>query len=153
MKHSERRRKGLQIVKMTAKHAAELAELDKVCFAVPWSEESFLKEAENSLAKYFVAEENDKIIGYGGVWCVQEEGQITNIAVLPEYRRSGVASKILEEIIDECADMERIVLEVRESNASAIALYEKYGFKNVGMRRNFYHSPTENAIIMIRGEN
>lgn len=152
MKHSERRRTGLQIVKMTAAHASELAELDKICFAVPWSEESFLKETENSLAKYFVAEENGKIIGYGGVWCVQEEGQITNIAVLPEYRRSGVASKILEEIIDACADMERIVLEVRESNTSAIALYEKYGFKNVGTRRNFYHSPTENAIIMIRGE-
>ena len=142
----------MKITKMTEKHAPSLAELDKICFSVPWSENSFREEAENSLAKYFVAEEDGKLIGYIGVWCVQDEGQITNIAVLPEYRRRGVASKLLEHLASECEGLSRLVLEVRESNIGALALYEKYGFKKVGMRKNFYHSPTENAIIMIRGD-
>lgn len=142
----------MNIIKMTKEHAKELSKLDKICFNVPWSEQSFLEEAENKLAKYFVAEVDGKIIGYCGVWCVMDEGQITNIAVLPEYRRCGVASKLLERLICECEGLFQIVLEVRESNQSAIALYEKYDFKQVGMRKKFYHSPTENAIIMIRGE-
>lgn len=142
----------MKIIKMTEAHAQSLAELDKICFSVPWSENSFREEAENALAKYFVAEDNGKIIGYSGVWCVQDEGQITNIAVLPEYRRQGVASKLLEHLVNECRELSQLVLEVRESNSGALALYEKYGFKKVGMRKNFYHSPTENAIIMIRGE-
>ncbi len=142
----------MQIIKMTADHAKALAELDKECFAVPWSEKSFREETENALARYFVAEKDGKIIGYGGVWVVGEEGQITNIAVLPEYRRCGVASLLLEKILEECTGLCRIVLEVRKSNIGAISLYEKFGFKNVGERKNFYHSPTENAIIMIRGD-
>lgn len=142
----------MEIVKMTKENAAELAELDKICFSVPWSEKSFYDEAENSLASYFVAKEDGRIAGYGGIWLVADEGQITNIAVLPEYRRMGIASGLLERLM-ECADGKSIVLEVRESNAAAISLYEKHGFKKAGMRKNFYHSPVENAIIMIRGEN
>ncbi len=142
----------MQIIRMTENHAAELAKLDQICFNVPWSEKSFREEAENNLAKYFVAEEDGNIIGYCGIWCVQDEGQITNIAVLPEYRRLGVASRLLERLIDECSELLQMVLEVRESNVGAISLYEKYGFKKAGMRKNFYHSPTENAIIMIRRE-
>lgn len=147
----KRWRTELEIVEMTKENAAELAELDRLCFRVPWSEKSFYDEAENRLAKYFVAKEDGRIVGYGGIWLVADEGQITNIAVLPEYRRMGVASVLLEGLI-ECAGGKSIVLEVRESNAAAISLYEKHGFKNAGMRKNFYHSPTENAIIMIRRE-
>lgn len=137
---------------MTKNDAKELSELDKICFAVPWSEKSFREEAENNIARYFVAKEDGKIIGYGGFWCTVDEGQITNIAVLPQYRKRGIASRLLESIIAEAKEFERLVLEVRESNSAAIALYEKFEFKKVGMRKNFYHSPTENAIIMIRGE-
>lgn len=152
MVYWKRWQKKLEIVKMTKEDAVELALLDNICFSVPWSEKSFFDEAENPLAEYFIAKENGKIIGYGGIWNVEDEGQITNIAVLPEYRKKGIASALLERLI-ECADGKSIVLEVRESNRAAIYLYEKYGFKNVGVRKNFYHSPIENAIIMIRGEN
>jgi ribosomal-protein-alanine N-acetyltransferase len=69
--------------------AKELANLDILCFSVPWSEKSFCEEAENPLATYFVAKEDDKIIGYGGIWNVSGEGQITNIAVHPECRKKG----------------------------------------------------------------
>lgn len=141
----------MEIIKMEKYDAAELAELDKVCFSVPWSEKSFGDEAENALAKYYVAKDNGKIVGYGGIWLVADEGQITNIAVLPDMRRCGVASKLLEKLLDEAKDMP-VVLEVRKSNAAAISLYEKYGFLQIGERKNFYHSPVENAIIMMRGE-
>ena len=141
----------MEITKMEKADAAELSELDKVCFAVPWSEKSFKDEAENPLAKYFVAKDKGKIVGYGGIWLVADEGQITNIAVLPTMRRCGIASAILEQLLLQAPDMP-VVLEVRKSNDAAILLYEKYGFSKVGERKNFYHSPVENAIIMMRGE-
>ena len=142
----------MKIVPMTTEDAKALAELDILCFAVPWSEKSFFEEANNHLARYFVAKDDDKIIGYGGIWLVSGEGNITNIAVHPEYRKKGIASEILEELIKSAEGCEQIFLEVRESNVAAISLYEKHGFKNCGVRKNFYHSPTENGIIMIRGE-
>ena len=142
----------MEIIKMTKEDAGELEALDKLCFSVPWSEKSFIEEAENPLATYFVAKENNEIIGYGGIWQVQDEGQITNIAVHPDTRKKGIASAILEKLIGEAKSSERIVLEVRESNIAAICLYEKFGFKNCGIRKNFYHSPAENGIVMIRGE-
>lgn len=142
----------MEIIKMTKEDAGELEALDKLCFSVPWSEKSFIEEAENPLATYFVAKENNEIIGYGGIWQVQDEGQITNIAVHPDARKKGIASAILEKLIGEAKSSERIVLEVRESNIAAICLYEKFGFKNCGIRKNFYHSPAENGIVMIRGE-
>lgn len=142
----------MEIIKMTKEDAKALERLDKLCFAVPWSEKSFKEEAENSLARYFVAKENGEIIGYGGIWIVSGEGQITNIAVHPDERKKGIASAILEELIKSAKGCSQIFLEVRESNSSAISLYEKFGFKNCGVRKNFYHSPVENGIIMIRGD-
>lgn len=142
----------MQIVKMTKEDAYKLSELDKLCFAVPWSQKSFEEEANNSCAMYFVAKENDDIIGYGGVWMVSGEGQITNIAVHPEHRKKKIGSMLLEKILEECNDAYQIILEVRESNFPAIALYEKYGFVKAGIRKNFYHSPVENGITMVRGE-
>lgn len=135
---------------MTMEDAKELAILDQLCFSVPWSEKSFLEEAKNPLATYFVAKEDEKIVGYGGIWNVSGEGQITNIAVHPDNRKKGIASEILKELISNSKSCEKIFLEVRESNNAAICLYEKYGFEKCGVRKNFYHSPQENGIIMIR---
>ncbi len=142
----------MNIVPMTIEDAKELENLDQLCFAVPWSEKSFQEEAQNPLATYFVAKEDDKIVGYGGIWNVSGEGQITNIAVHPDMRKKGIASEILKRLISSSESFEKIFLEVRESNTAAICLYEKYGFKKCGIRKNFYHSPTENGIIMIREE-
>ena len=142
----------MQIDRMTTEDAPYLAELDIKCFAVPWSEKSFREECENPHATYFVAKIDGKIVGYGGVWIVADEAQITNIAVHPDYRKKKIASEILEEILSLSQDAERIILEVRESNVPAIGLYEKYGFEKAGIRKNFYHSPVENGITMVRGE-
>lgn len=143
----------MKLTRITPDDCAELAALDKRCFAVPWSRQSFREETENRLATYIIAREDDKIIGYCGFWRVGDEVQITNIAVLPEYRRCGTASVMIDEMIAESADAEQIVLEVRESNLAAIGLYEKYGFECAGVRKNFYRSPTENGIVMIRRKN
>jgi len=135
---------------MTIFDCKEMSELDKACFSVPWSEQSFLEETKNSLATYLLARENGKIIGYIGFWVLSGEAQITNVAVLPQYRGCGVASALIEEMLKICADAEQIILEVRKSNSGAIALYEKYQFRNVGIRKRFYHDPDEDGITMIR---
>ncbi|MDO4618591.1 MAG: ribosomal protein S18-alanine N-acetyltransferase [Clostridia bacterium] len=133
-----------------AEDAGELARLDIECFSVPWSETAFKDEAENAIATYFLACDSEKIIGYIGYWNVMNEGNITNIAVLPEYRRKKVASLLLEHSVKTAISgkLDLLTLEVRKSNIPARSLYEKYGFKEIGVRKNYYHKPTEDAIIM-----
>lgn len=128
----------------------QLAELDKLCFAVPWSEQSFADEVQNNMANYFVAYSDERIVGYIGFWRVIDEGDITNIAVAPDYRRKGIASALLERAIREAHSfgLALLTLEVRKSNAPAQALYKAFGFKPIGERKNYYHSPQENAVIM-----
>lgn len=128
----------------------QLAELDKVCFAVPWSEQAFIDETENELANYIIAEDNGAVIGYVGYWKVVDEGHITNIAVSPDYRRKGIASEMLSRIIKSAYDdnLYLLTLEVRKSNIAAQKLYEKFGFEPLGERKNYYHLPTEDAVIM-----
>lgn len=135
---------------LTKADAKELASLDKECFALPWSENSFLNEAINPLSQYVIARSDDKIVGYAGFWEVVDEGQITNIAVLKEYRRQKIAEEMLLRLIKKAHDKKLISLslEVRESNVAAINLYQKFDFKTVGIRKDYYKNPTENAILM-----
>ena len=140
----------MEIVKMTDADCIELAELDKKCFSVPWSKQSFLEETKNPLAIYLLAKDNGKILGYCGFWRVSGEVQVTNIAVLPEYRRKGIAKALAEEMLKICTDDEQIVLEVRKSNSAAISLYEQLGFIEAGVRKRFYHDPEEDGITMLR---
>lgn len=130
--------------------AKELAMLDLKCFSVPWSEESFFREAKNPIANYVIARIDDKIVGYAGFWAVADEGQITNIAVLEEFRRQKIAHKMLLELIEKAKEkgIKTLSLEVRESNLAAINLYIGFDFKKVGIRKNYYKNPTENAVLM-----
>lgn len=140
----------MEITKMTEKDCIELAELDKNCFSVPWSEQSFLEETKNKLATYLLAKDNGKIVGYCGFWRVSGEVQVTNIAVLPEYRRQKIAKTLAEEMLKLCGEDEQIVLEVRKSNEIAISFYKKLGFSEAGIRKQFYRNPDEDGITMIR---
>lgn len=140
----------MEIVKMTASDCCELAELDKICFSTPWSKQSFSEETKNSLATYLLAKADGKIVGYCGFWRVSGEAQVTNIAVLPEYRRQKIAQNLVEKMLELCEEDEQIVLEVRESNFAAISLYEKLGFTKEGIRKRFYHDPIEDGITMLR---
>ena len=108
----------IDIVPMTEKHIDDVAELDQICFHIPWTREDFEKEIkENNMAIYFVAVDNDKAIGYAGMWHVVNEGHITNVAVLPEYRRQGIGDMLME-AVDKKADeleIEGVTLEDRKS--------------------------------------
>lgn len=136
--------------------AMQEQDLEQVCaiecdnFSMPWSRQSFLDSIYNSNHIYLVAEQQQEILGYCGIWGVVGEGQITNVSVKKAFRRQGVASILLSACLQKGSEMglTSYTLEVRESNLSAIALYEKFGFEHVGTRKNFYDKPKEHARIM-----
>ncbi len=116
-----------------------------------WSKESFYNELENNLAHYYCAIMKDNVLtGYAGCWHIFEEAHITTLSVHPDYRKRGIAQKLLFAIIDDCYKnkIKYITLEVRESNIAAISLYEKNGFKSIGTRKGYYQDNNENALIM-----
>ena len=116
-----------------------------------WSKDSFYGELTNNLAHYYCAiDESGILLGYGGCWHIFEEGHITTLSVHPEVRRKKIAQALLLRIFEDCyKDMIKYVtLEVRESNIPAISLYEKNGFKSIGMRKGYYQDNNENALIM-----
>ncbi len=134
----------------TTDNIKDIAKIEQQSFSTPWSENSIL-ESMNSGTYFYVALFNGAVAGYMGVSKIAGEGYVTNIAVLPEYRNQGIGSKILEYVIKDCQQtLEFISLEVRVSNQTAISLYKKFGFKQVGLRKRFYTNPTEDAIIMTK---
>ena len=131
----------------------DILKIEKESFSTPWSRNAFLIELnENKLARYLLAEVDSKIVGYGGIWFILNEGHITNIAVLKDYRGKGVGNLILEGLIFYCIkeDIESMTLEVRKSNIVAQNLYKKYGFVDSGTRPEYYGDNKEDAIIMWR---
>lgn len=133
-------------------HIESLTELDKLCFSVPWSKKLFESELFSNNAYYIVALDKDKVVGYCGINYVCGEGSITNIAVHPEYRKRGIASTLLEKMINFAhkENFEFVTLEVRESNINAIKLYKKYGFEMVGSRKGYYADNHETALLMTK---
>lgn len=140
----------IKIRNLNAMDLDQIMEVEKACFTLPWSKDAFTKELLNKLAYYHCATVIDKVIGYMGMWKILDEGHITNVAVLPEYRNKGVATLLINRMIEvcKCSEINSITLEVRQSNYEAINLYEKFGFKSMGKRPNYYQKPIENAIIM-----
>lgn len=134
---------------MTEEDINGVAEVEKECFASPWSEKSLSEELENGNAYFFVADINGEIAGYMGTISVFGECSVTNIAVREKHRNKGIASSLLQRAILNSIFLgdEFITLEVRKSNTPAISLYEKFGFRKMGERKNFYRSPTEDAYI------
>lgn len=136
---------------MEEQHIEEVYAIEVESFTLPWTIADFRNEiANNKLAIYVVAVDNDKVIGYGGMWHVITEGHITNIAVARQQRKKGVATAILQELINiaEQKEMIGVTLEVRMSNKAGIRLYTKHGFKIEGFRKNYYTDTKEDAIIM-----
>ncbi|MBE6974721.1 MAG: ribosomal-protein-alanine N-acetyltransferase [Ruminococcaceae bacterium] len=135
---------------MTTAHVAQVAALEKLCFADPWSENSIRSEVDNVLALWMVAMEDDRVVGYVGSQTVCGETDMMNIAVHPDYRRRGIAESLVDVLIRELKNRGSIclTLEVRASNAPAIGLYEKLGFREVGLRKNYYRNPREDARIL-----
>ena len=127
-----------------------IAELEQLCFSVPWSEKALRETLSSPHARLFCAVLDGVVIAYGGCYLLGDDADITNIATHPDYRRRGAAAAVLE-VLTACAKesgMLAIHLEVRASNAPAIALYEGFGFSVDGLRKNYYKNPTENAVLM-----
>ena len=144
----------VKIVPMTADHLEELEKLERICFSRPWSRKMLAEELENQCAAFLVAEDaaTGRVLGYAGLMVVADEGYITNVAVFPEYRRQGIAAQILQVFLQFAAanHLAFLTLEVRPSNAAAIALYQGFGFEEVGRRKNYYDLPKEDALILTK---
>ena len=144
----------VKIVPMTADHLEELEKLERICFSRPWSRKMLAEELENQCAAFLVAEDSvsGRVLGYAGLMVVADEGYITNVAVFPEYRRQGIAAQILQVFLQFAAanHLAFLTLEVRPSNAAAIALYQGFGFEEVGRRKNYYDLPKEDALILTK---
>ncbi len=131
-----------------------MAEIERRCFHTPWSEESLREDLMgNPLSVYLVLEaESGDVAGYMSLWRILDEGHINNVAVLPEYRRHGGASDMLEFMLkySERNGISSHTLEVRVSNEGAIGLYRKFGFREAGVRKGYYEDNGEDALIMWR---
>ena len=140
-----------QILPMTKEHLPQIAALEKLCFpADPWSEALFRSALENPAVAILLAQGEDRaILGYAVLSTVLDEGNLDNIAVAPHCRRQGVADALLSALTGfGRGHLSVLMLEVRASNAPAIALYEKHGFAAVGRRKNYYDNPREDALLM-----
>ena len=136
--------------RMEERDLEQVAAIEEATFSMPWSKEAFLESMNNPSHVYVVACEEEVICGYCGMWGVAGEGQINNVAVKSDVRGRGTGYELVRFLLKEGEEqgVETFTLEVRESNAAAIHVYEKAGFQNVGIRKNFYDKPKENAVIM-----
>ena len=140
----------MELVKLTEAHIPQMVELEKICFSMPWTADMIRSEMNNPSCLYLAAVDGDTLVGYIGVQTVLDEGYINNVAVRPEYRRRGIAAALISLLAEQAQaiGLAFMTLEVRDSNAPAIALYEKLGFTTVGRRKNYYEKPREDAILM-----
>lgn len=138
----------MHIEPFSAKHIDDLAHIERVCFSRPWSRDDLESQLYLDTSHFLVAVVDGRAVGYMGLQIFSGEGYVTNVAVLPEYRKQGIAQALIAEQMKHKMDF--ITLEVRESNASARSLYTKMGFDYVGIRPNFYSAPDEDAVIMTK---
>ena len=140
----------IEILEMNASHITQVAALEAICFSDPWSEKSVASELTNPLSYWLVAVEGETGAGYVGAQTVLEETDMMNIAVHPDYRRQGLAERLVDSLVAGLQEKGSrcLTLEVRQSNAPAIGLYEKKGFSQIGLRKNYYRNPKEHALIL-----
>ncbi len=140
----------MTIVSMTADHVAQISDLERQCFSAPWDQQSVASELNNPLSCWLVALEGERVAGYVGSQTVLGETDMMNIAVHPDFRRRGIAEKLVYALMEALKQRESrcLTLEVRASNEPAKALYGKLGFVQVGLRKNYYRAPKEDALIL-----
>lgn len=140
----------MKILPMKPEDCNQVALVEEACFSVPWSRKSFEDLFSYEGNYYLTAWEENQIVGFIGLMAVGEEGDITNVAVLPSYRRMGVGDALVSSILKLAGEkkINRIILEVRSSNEGAIHLYQKFGFTFLCKRKNYYQKPTEDADVM-----
>ncbi|MBQ1230505.1 MAG: ribosomal protein S18-alanine N-acetyltransferase [Clostridia bacterium] len=146
------REAGILLCPIERVHLPQVALLESLCFSEPWSERSLeLLLGEEALGAVLLV--GDRVAAYGGMLLAPGEGQITNIATHPDFRRMGYGRAVLDALLSGARqkDCEQVALEVRASNEGAIRMYEQAGFLTAGRRRGFYRNPTEDALVMLHG--
>ena len=140
----------MKIIAMNESHVPQIAALEKLCFSDAWSENSIRSELTNQLSLWLVAVDGDRVAGYIGSQTVLGWADMMNLCVSPDYRRQGLGEQLTAELERQLREnrVECLTLEVRVSNAPAIALYEKLGFVQVGKRPRYYEKPREDALIL-----
>lgn len=140
----------IRLEMMTDAHVFQVAQLERICFSDPWSENSVASELKNPLSLWLVAMDGETVAGYIGSQSVEGEADMMNVAVHPDYRRQGIARLLVTELVAALAKkgVSSLALEVRASNVPAISLYEQLGFIQVGRRPNYYRNPKEDAYIL-----
>ena len=128
----------------------QIQRIEQQSFSVPWTEQMLRVQLAPDSHVFLTAETADGVVGYVGMMYVLDEGYISNVAVRPDSRRRGVADALLDELERRARSLRLsfLTLEVRESNAPAIALYEKHGYRVAGRRKNYYEKPAEDALLM-----
>lgn len=141
----------MNIRRMTIDDLAQVVAIDKASFSLPWPERSFRFEiSDNSASRAWVAEEDGKVVGAIVAWLLVDEAHIATIATHPDFRRRGIASKLLSHALRMMMNEGALtsVLEVRESNLAAQEMYRKFGFEESGRRPRYYKDNSEDAILM-----
>lgn len=140
------------IVNGSEKHIEALELLEKQCFSMPWTREQLITQLPDERHIFLVTEYGGNAVAYVGMMYVLDEGYISNVAVSPQHRKKGLAGALIKRIVEISHEKELafITLEVRRSNIPAISLYEKHGFVKVGIRKNYYDLPKEDAILMTK---
>lgn len=141
----------IEILPMNLSHIDDVVFVEENTFSIAWSKNDFIREVtENNMAIYFVALVDGKVVGYAGMWHVINEGHITNVAVLHDFRRLGIGDLFMKEFFQIAEEREfiGITLEVRMNNSPAQKFYAKWGFRSEGIRKNYYADTKEDAIVM-----
>ena len=140
----------MNIFSMTEQTAHLVADLESRSFSTPWSEKSIREELQNEWALWYVALEGDRFLGYIGIQYGLDGGDIMTIATEPEYRGNGIGKALILHVLEILKEkhLQYLTLEVRPSNAPALALYQRLGFQPVGRRKNYYKNPTEDALLL-----
>ncbi len=142
----------VSIRRMARADLPAVAAIEQLCFAMPWTLAMFESElTTNKVARYLVAEESGRVIGFAGVHIILDEGHITNIALLPEHRGKGLGKRLTLALMQYAANLgvDYLTLEVRCSNEKAIALYRALGFRKVSVRKRYYEDNGEDAWLMV----
>lgn len=139
-----------RIVDVSAEHIRQIEEIERDCFSRPWTAEQLKSQMRDAQHEFIAAVSDGRVLGYLGLMYVLDEGYISNVAVHPDARRQGIGDTLIDALAAKAAELELafLTLEVRESNAPAIALYAKHGFHPVGKRKNYYDAPKEDAVLM-----
>lgn len=142
----------MTVREMTLEDLDQVMAIERENFSVPWTENGFFSFLIRQDTLFLAAEEEGEIAGYCGAVLVPDEGDITNVSVASNWRRQGVGTLLVRELIRQAgeAGVTKLYLEVRAGNQAAIELYEKLGFQKDGLRRDYYEEPREDAVLMSR---